>query len=628
MEDFKPYPTQAKADDLLPAQLMVSDHSTDSPTQQQVRSKPDQSTFDVIKAVQYGALDRVKELVENGLDVQEPDKENVTLLHWASINNRLDIAKYLINQGAIIDQLGGDLNSTPLHWGARQGHLPMVVLLMQYGADPSLRDGEGVSAIHLACQYGHTAIVAYLIAKGQDPNMLDGNGMSPLMWACYRTFSVDPTRLLLTLGASPNLQDKHYQNTALHWATAVGNTAAVTTLLQQGADSFIENSRHETPLDVAMSRRNGYIAIRIKENRGEASTGNKKGSKVFRQYVMWCFPGTLMILAGLIPDLSIPYSYKFGLALVAMGLVYVLLRFFVDNRATKVFPIATAVSTKVILNFTFFAYFWPYLSDLWLKIGFVLSSFSMCWSFWKCWRFNPGVVKNSQEDQKRTIIELAETTGLNISQFCTTCLIKRPIRSKHCSSCDKCIARFDHHCPWVDNCIGSLNHRYFIMYLGFLPLAAVFYLVGNAMYWLESCNTSFEENGVWIFIGEVMSCSPWTFIMSLQVAVYMVWVAMLFVCQFYQVIYLGVTTNERMNHAKYQHFRDPKRPKGPFRDENLFNPFHRGVLRNFVDFFECTCMGLCRPMKVDWGVQFSTDLSQSGATNFVSTNNRENYQFV
>ena len=48
--------------------------------------------------------------------------------------------------------------------------------------------------------------------------------------------------------------------------------------------------------------------------------------QVFRQYVMWCFPGTLMILAGLIPDLSIPYSYKFGLALMAMGLVYVLLR--------------------------------------------------------------------------------------------------------------------------------------------------------------------------------------------------------------------------------------------------------------------------------------------------------------
>ena len=40
-----------------------------------------------------------------------------------------------------------------------------------------------------------------------------------------------------------------------------------------------------------------------------------------------------------------------------------------------------------------------------------------------------------------------------------------------------------------------------------------------------------------------------------------------------QVIYLGVTTNERLNHTKYQHFQNPKAPKGPFRDEELYNPF-------------------------------------------------------
>lgn len=75
--------------------------------------------------------------------------------------------RYFISKGAIIEKLGGDLNSTPLHWAVRQGHLQMVVLLMQYGADPSIRDGEGYSCIHLAAQFAQTAIVAYLIAKGQ-----------------------------------------------------------------------------------------------------------------------------------------------------------------------------------------------------------------------------------------------------------------------------------------------------------------------------------------------------------------------------------------------------------------------------------------------------------------------------
>ena len=36
---------------------------------------------------------------ERGYDVNQRDGENVTLLHWASINNRLDIVKYLVMKG-------------------------------------------------------------------------------------------------------------------------------------------------------------------------------------------------------------------------------------------------------------------------------------------------------------------------------------------------------------------------------------------------------------------------------------------------------------------------------------------------------------------------------------------------
>ena len=34
-----------------------------------------------------------------GYDVNHRDPENVTLLHWASINNRIEIVKYLIVKG-------------------------------------------------------------------------------------------------------------------------------------------------------------------------------------------------------------------------------------------------------------------------------------------------------------------------------------------------------------------------------------------------------------------------------------------------------------------------------------------------------------------------------------------------
>jgi len=69
--------------------------------------------------LQYGALDRVTQLVEAGADVNQPDSETVTLLHWAAINNRKDIVKYLIAKGAVVDAIGGELASTPLHWATR-----------------------------------------------------------------------------------------------------------------------------------------------------------------------------------------------------------------------------------------------------------------------------------------------------------------------------------------------------------------------------------------------------------------------------------------------------------------------------------------------------------------------------
>jgi ankyrin repeat protein len=98
----------------------------------------------LISAVQYGYYDRVAELIEPEPNLAStPLNSNITLLHWAAINNRIEIARYLINKGVEIDAFGGELNSTPLQWAIRDGKLQMVVFLLSQQAQPSLFDGEG-----------------------------------------------------------------------------------------------------------------------------------------------------------------------------------------------------------------------------------------------------------------------------------------------------------------------------------------------------------------------------------------------------------------------------------------------------------------------------------------------------
>lgn len=58
----------------------------------------------------------------------------------------------------------------------------------------------------------------------------------------------------------------------------------------------------------------------------------------------------------------------------------------------------------------------------------------------------------------------------------------------------------------------------------------------------------------------------------------------------FQVLYLGMTTNERMNKGRYKHFQSA----------GGRSPFSRGFLNNCADFIGMSICGLAQPKNTDW----------------------------
>uniref|UniRef100_A0A8C9EYP0 Palmitoyltransferase n=1 Tax=Pavo cristatus TaxID=9049 RepID=A0A8C9EYP0_PAVCR len=309
----------------------------------------DPGTCDIVKATQYGMLERCKELVEAGYDVRQPDKENVTLLHWAAINNRQELVKYYISKGAVVDQLGGDLNSTPLHWAIRQGHLPMVILLLKCGADPSLIDGEGFSSIHLAVLFQHVPIVAYLISKGQNIDTADFNGLTPLMLAARKVVGPEPTRFLLKFNPSLNAVDGVQKNTALHWAVTSGNVSAAELLLEAGANMDIKNAKGETALDLAIQTQNRFMIYMLMEEGRMRGRRNNRLLRMMEKYELFLLLAsclTLLWAVGYVMNLSSDsWLLKGCLLLFLLAGMALFVRQFVGLKNLRYLPTALMLSS-------------------------------------------------------------------------------------------------------------------------------------------------------------------------------------------------------------------------------------------------------------------------------------------
>jgi ankyrin len=154
----------------------------------------------LIEAVRNQDPDAVRALLTEQVDVNAPQPDGATALHWAVHWENVELADLLIGAGADVT-VENDLGVTPLVMACSSGNGALVGMLLMAGADPNATLAGGETALMAASRAGSLQAVDALLAQGADVNATEATrGQSALMWAVANVHP-EITRALLEHGA-------------------------------------------------------------------------------------------------------------------------------------------------------------------------------------------------------------------------------------------------------------------------------------------------------------------------------------------------------------------------------------------------------------------------------------------
>ena len=125
--------------------------------------------------------------------------------------------------------------ATALHWAVYRDDLETVQLLLRAGARANVANRSGITPLAMACLYGNVNMINTLIAAGANAKELGPTGETTLMLAA-RNGNPEAIKVLIAAGADVNAKENLRNTTALMWAVEQKNPAAVKALLDAGAD--------------------------------------------------------------------------------------------------------------------------------------------------------------------------------------------------------------------------------------------------------------------------------------------------------------------------------------------------------------------------------------------------------
>lgn len=204
----------------------------------------------LIIALQNNRQDIAKLLIENGAYVNQENNENHTSLFEAVEEFNIENVKFLLDNGAdpnIPEYQDEIQNATFLPiWKAET--VEIAQLLIDYGAKFLERfDDEDESILTHVSDIGNADLVKFYINQGLDVNHVDENG-TPLTHAIDGK-NIEVAEILLNNGADPNIE--HQDHTLLQLSITKKKKRLMKALLLHGANPFMKDNTDHNALDSA-----------------------------------------------------------------------------------------------------------------------------------------------------------------------------------------------------------------------------------------------------------------------------------------------------------------------------------------------------------------------------------------
>ena len=275
------------------------------------------------RAIRFRNMDMVKYLVSEGANVnQGGDGRGKTCLHLAAEGSLMQAVELLLANGADINAESAE-DGTPLMTALRYGRpdaareiarrtepgdlLTAVVLgdivsvRTKLREDPKLAAAEfarGITPLHAAMIVQEEAIAELLIDKGADVDAVDAWKRTPLLYA-IRSHDLDLVKLLIKAGADPE-KARDSENTRmllpLEHAAGVGDAGIVSYLVKSGASVNTEGLNNDLPIAAAFMSWDREMAKLLASLGIDPDYLGKHGSTPLGRAIFYRFPETAAIL--------------------------------------------------------------------------------------------------------------------------------------------------------------------------------------------------------------------------------------------------------------------------------------------------------------------------------------------